>query len=185
MSGNRDSIGLANGLSSDKRQASIWTKPVSQPRVYYCQWDSLAQNSVKFHAKFTHFLSWKCTWKYRLRNGGHFIQGKWINKRPCMDQSRTYTWRGFGYRVCYGISRYIDDYKFYTLRPTQNGRRFPDDIFKRILLTENIYLSIDISLELVFKGPWSRYHYYSIGSHNGFAPTKQQATVWSNGSLVS
>ena len=33
-----------------------------------------------------------------------------------------------------------------TLRPRQNGRHFPDDIFKWIFLNENVWISIHISL---------------------------------------
>ena len=40
-----------------------------------------------------------------------------------------------------------------TLRPRQNGRHFPDDIFKCIFLRENVQISIKISLKLVPKGP--------------------------------
>ena len=40
-----------------------------------------------------------------------------------------------------------------TLRPRQNGRHFPDDIFKRIFLNENVWISIKISLKFVPKGP--------------------------------
>ena len=39
-----------------------------------------------------------------------------------------------------------------TLRLRQNGRHFPDDIFKWIFLNENIWISIDISLKFVSKG---------------------------------
>ena len=42
---------------------------------------------------------------------------------------------------------------FNTLRPRQYGRHFPDDIFKFILLKENISISIYISLKFVPKGP--------------------------------
>ena len=42
---------------------------------------------------------------------------------------------------------------FNTLRPRQNGRHFPDDIFKWIFLNENIWISIDISLKFVSKDP--------------------------------
>ena len=42
---------------------------------------------------------------------------------------------------------------FNTLSPRQNGRRFTDDTFKRILLDENIRISIKISLKFVPKGP--------------------------------
>ena len=40
-----------------------------------------------------------------------------------------------------------------TLRQRQNGRRFPDDTFKRISLNENVRLSVKISLKFVPKGP--------------------------------
>ena len=36
-----------------------------------------------------------------------------------------------------------------TLRPTQNGRHFPDDIFNCIFLNENIWILIKISLRFV------------------------------------
>ena len=38
-----------------------------------------------------------------------------------------------------------------TLRPRQNGRHFPDDIFKWIFLNENVWISSKISLKFV---PW-------------------------------
>ena len=41
---------------------------------------------------------------------------------------------------------------FNTLRPRQNGRQFPGDIFKCIFLTENVIISIKISLKFVPKG---------------------------------
>ena len=40
-----------------------------------------------------------------------------------------------------------------TLRPRQNGRHFPDDIFKWIFLNENLWILIDISLKFVPNGP--------------------------------
>ena len=40
-----------------------------------------------------------------------------------------------------------------TLRPRQDGRHFPDDIFKCIFLNENVLISIKISLKFVPKGP--------------------------------
>ena len=42
---------------------------------------------------------------------------------------------------------------FDTLRPRQNGRHFADDIFKCILLNENVSIAIKISLKFVPKGP--------------------------------
>ena len=40
-----------------------------------------------------------------------------------------------------------------TLRPRQNGRHFPDDSFKWIFLNENVWISIEVSLKFVPKGP--------------------------------
>ena len=40
-----------------------------------------------------------------------------------------------------------------TLRPRQNGRHFEDDSFKWIFLTENVCMSIKISLKFVPRGP--------------------------------
>ena len=42
---------------------------------------------------------------------------------------------------------------FNTLRPRQNGRRFADDTFKRIFLSENVRILIKISLKFVPMGP--------------------------------
>ena len=40
-----------------------------------------------------------------------------------------------------------------TLRPRQNGRHFPDDSFRWIFLNENVWISIEVSLKFVPKGP--------------------------------
>ena len=40
-----------------------------------------------------------------------------------------------------------------TLRPTQNGRHFPYDIFKCIFLNESVWISIKIPLKFVYKVP--------------------------------
>ena len=40
-----------------------------------------------------------------------------------------------------------------TLRPGQDGRHFPDDIFKYIFLNENDRIPIQILLKFVIKGP--------------------------------
>ena len=39
-----------------------------------------------------------------------------------------------------------------TFRPRQNGRHYPDDIFKCIFLNENVWIPIEISLTFVPKG---------------------------------
>ena len=48
---------------------------------------------------------------------------------------------------------YMYNWLINTLRPRQNGRHFPDDIFKCIFLNENVWISIKISLKFVPKGP--------------------------------
>ena len=40
-----------------------------------------------------------------------------------------------------------------TLRPRQNGCHFPDDIFKWIFLNENVWISLEIPLKFVPRGP--------------------------------
>ena len=42
---------------------------------------------------------------------------------------------------------------FNTLKPSQDGRHFPDDIFRCIVLNENTWIAINISLSFVPKGP--------------------------------
>ena len=51
------------------------------------------------------------------------------------------------------INPHIHSAHINTLRPRQNGRRFADDIFKRIFLNGNIIISIKISLKFVPEGP--------------------------------
>ena len=50
-------------------------------------------------------------------------------------------------------SVYVCHRRFNTLRPRQNGRHFPNNIFKCIFLNENVWISIKISLRFVPKGP--------------------------------
>ena len=40
-----------------------------------------------------------------------------------------------------------------TLMPRQNGQHFPDNIFQYIFLNENVWISIEISLNYVHKSP--------------------------------
>ena len=65
------------------------------------------------------------------------------------------------YHHCYYYHRgycghYLLVYFINTLRPRQNGRNFPDNIPKYIFVNENMWISINISLNFVPKG----------GSHN-------------------
>ena len=50
-------------------------KSLSAPMLGYCQLDPWEQTSVIFFlSKYKNFHSWNCIWKYRLRNGSHFVQ---------------------------------------------------------------------------------------------------------------
>ena len=60
-------IGSDNGVSPIRRQATIETNA----RLLYPQ----EQASVKFWSKYK-FHSQKCICKYRMRNGGYFVQGE-------------------------------------------------------------------------------------------------------------
>ena len=64
-----------------------------------------------------------------------------------------------------------------TLRPRQNGRKFPDDISKYIFLNEKVWNSIKISLKFVPNGP--------IDKVPALVPIMawRQATIWINDGL--
>ena len=66
---------------------------------------------------------------------------------PCSISHRTCTWLHCAL-FCYGYI--IRSLWINTLRPRQNGRHFPDDIFNCFFLNENV--SILISLKFVSKG---------------------------------
>ena len=51
------------------------------------------------------------------------------------------------------FGRFTSAITFNTLRPRQNGRHFPDNIFKYIFVNENVLNAIKISLKFVPKGP--------------------------------
>ena len=68
----------------------------------------------------------------------------WLNTTARRDENHL----SWGFDVSYTRNFVIN-----TLRLMQNGRHFPDDIFKCIFLNESIWISIEISLKLVPKGP--------------------------------
>ena len=59
----------------------IGAKPLSEPMLEYCYLDPYEQTSVKFESKYKTFHSWKCIWKCRLGNGGHFSRGQWVKNQ--------------------------------------------------------------------------------------------------------
>ena len=55
---------------------------------------------------------------------------------------------------CHDIIRIFENnYHVNTLRLRQNGRHFPDNIFKCIFLNENLWIAIKIALKFVPMGP--------------------------------
>ena len=54
---------------------------------------------------------------------------------------------------CLAMCNFFTDFGLNTLRPRQNGRHLPDNIFKCIFLNENVWISIKISLKFVPKVP--------------------------------
>ena len=80
-----------------------------------------------------------------------------ILSRPRCVKSCLYTFRGSTCGMFPIASRSIwgspGEGAINTLRPRQNGRHVPDDIFKCIFLNENVRILIKISLNFVPNGP--------------------------------
>ena len=72
-------------------------------------------------------------WKCRLRNGIHLYRPQCVNNK----------------HIGWGAINVVQYSPFNTLRPRQDGRHFPDEIFKSIFLNENVWISIKISLKFV------------------------------------
>ena len=70
------SIHSNNGLSPVRCQDITWHNA-------YLSTGPLGQTSVKFESKYKTFHSWKCLWKYRLRNSGHFVRGMLSKQKLC------------------------------------------------------------------------------------------------------
>ena len=69
-------------------------KPLPEPMLTYCQIDPQEWTSMKFKSKHKTFHSWKCIWKCRLWNGGHFVQGEMSQKkRQWQHWNPTLQWR--------------------------------------------------------------------------------------------
>ena len=125
--------------------------------------------------KFIHCHSIKCIWKCRLRYDSHLdlnvlknrcevtpTQGQLVNPlkvrwywSPWQQQMpwTQSTQSGKCPRISLMASWHWFRWSLNTLRPRQNGHHFTDDTFKRILLNENVRISIKISLKFVPKGP--------------------------------
>ena len=124
---------------------------------------------------FQHWFAWPAPSHYLNQWWSRMVAHIWVTRPQCVNslwRSETICRHRSGARLtqvmaCYLtvpvwhiISAYerdswhvVGDYTVNSLRPRQNGRHFPDDIFKCIFLNENISISITISLKFVPKGP--------------------------------
>ena len=105
---------------------------------------------MKFEWKYSNFLLRKCICKCRLQIVSHFLKCQSVNQPMYTVWRITYA-QGFANIMLYILNNYMIVVK--TLRPRQNGRHFPDDIFKWIFFNENVWISINISLKFVPRGP--------------------------------
>ena len=62
-----------------------------------------------------------------------------------------------------------------TLRPRQNGCHFPDNIFRCIILNENVWISINIYLKFDLKCPINNIP--ALVQIYGLAPARRQAII--------
>ena len=75
-------------------------------------------------------------------------------------------------------SRKIQITMINTMWPRQNGRHFPDDIFKCIFVNKNFCNLIKNSLTFVPKGPTDIHP--AFGLNNGLVPNRWQAIIWTS-----
>ena len=115
---------------------------------------SIKRENVSIH--FNNLQSWvyylsckwhRGTWCHIIHSIFHFYE-IFVNGTASVKMSK---WRHMGSSFVVfvpGIRTHVVN----SLRPRQKGRQFPDDIFKCIFLTENVIISIKISLKFVPKG---------------------------------
>ena len=127
-------IGSDNGLSPGRRQAIIWTNDrILLIRTFRTYFKEIVSEIHTFSFKKMHFK---------------MSSGKW---RPsCLGLNVLSLALSVGISLSFIVT--IQS-RFNTLRPRQNGRHFPDGIFKWIFLNENVWISINISLKFVPNGP--------------------------------
>ena len=138
-------IGSDNGLSPGRRQAIIWTND-----GILLTWLLGTQTSVKIESKFTHFIQenafenvvWEMSATMSRPQCDISNERKLRYPVPCL----TCHWSPSSGETVH-VRRRIN-----TLRPRQDGRHIPDDIFKRIFLNANIIFSKKISLKFVPMG---------------------------------
>ena len=152
-------IASDNGLSPGRRQAIIWTSAgillIGPLGTNFSEiWIEIITFSFKkmrlklSSAKLRPFGFGLNVFKYlQIRRVEAACYAAWLAWRFQLD---------IGSAVPYNFWRWpswIFKLLVNTLRPRQDGRHFPDDIFKCIFLYENVWISIKISLKFVPKGP--------------------------------
>ena len=78
----------------------------------------------------------------------HHWFGWWLGTEQAKSHYLNQSWLSLLTHVCTIRSQCVN-----TSRPRQNGRHFPDDIFKYIFLNENVWISLKVSLKFVPKIP--------------------------------
>ena len=77
----------------------------------------------------------------------------WIHiSRVAVPEAKTYVFL-FCFVLCVCFLSFHNRWMFNILRPRQNGSRIADDILDCVLLNENVWISIKISLKFLPKGP--------------------------------
>ena len=111
----------------------------------------------------------RCSWSIACRRCSIYIVILFLTpgfNRMGKDKCKT-RWESFKFwdlvHLILEILKYV--WGICTLRLRQDGHHFADDIFKCIFLNENNFISIEISLKYIPKGPIINI-YTSIGSDN-------------------
>ena len=80
------------------------------------------------------------------------VMHDYLKRIWCVDKIKLeITWIGLKIKIFIGVKKIclICESSLNPLRPGQKGRTFPDDIFKRAFLNENVRFPIEMSLNVV------------------------------------
>ena len=109
---------------------------------------------MKFYFKLKYFHSRNCVWICRLRNGGHFVQGRWVKTQPVFMWDPNYTCRYPSTQQCCAISIRSADWivihfflpMFFRLWIIQNGHPNPVEYYRtarfKILSNKKSFINI-------------------------------------------
>ena len=123
---------------------------------------TLEQVMTWYHQTLTHYLN-QC-WPMSMTPYGH-TGGQWTDQKEIFQGNILTFWAIYANFIIreqhFCVNRTKHWWKILAtfvwglniLRPSQHGRHFADDTFKRFFLNENVRISIKISLKFVPKGP--------------------------------